>query len=315
MASLAVPDTKKGASRGMAIAAFTIVYLVWGSTYFFIRKALGGFPPLLLGGIRFVTAGLFMMGWCLLRKEKLLDRSALRTAAVSGFFILFIGNGTVIWVEQYVPSAWVAIIISSAPLWFVLLDKRNRSASLSNRSTVLGLIIGFAGILLLFSEELFGNGSAVNAHQAIFLVMITLSSISWVAGSLYAKYREPAPPALPTTTWQMVFAGLYFFIFSFLRKEYHGFRFSEASPDAWLSLAYLVFFGSILGYSCYVWLINNQPSAQVSTYAYVNPVVAVLLGVFFGAEHITLIQVGGLAVILLSVLLVNLNKYRKKAMA
>ena len=300
-------------SHTKAIAAFIIVYIVWGSTYFFIRRALVGFPPLLLGAIRFMIAGLLMMGWCAWRKEKLFDPYAMKIAAVSGFFILFVGNGTVIFVEQYVTSAWVAIVISAAPLWFVLLDKRKWSENLNSKATVIGLLVGFAGVLLLFSEDIFSSSTRVSSRQSVILLVLLITSMSWVVGSLYAKYQDPQPVSIVTTTWQMVFSGLYFLVIALIRKEPAHFHFSAVPTDAWLSLWYLVFFGSILAYSCYVWLINNRPASQVSTYAYVNPVVAVLLGVFFAAEHISWIQAGGLAIILVSVLLVNLSKYRKPA--
>src|ERR1700722_10389390 len=132
------------------ILAFLTVYIVWGSTYFFIRQALHGFPPFLLGGIRFVIAGVIMLIWALWKKENLLDWEAIKLAAVSGFLILFIGNGIVIFVEQYVGSAWVAIIISAAPLWYVVYDKPHWKENFSSKSILTGLFLGLIGIFLLF---------------------------------------------------------------------------------------------------------------------------------------------------------------------
>ena len=303
----------KAAGSLSVILAFLTVYIVWGSTYFFIRQALTGFPPFLLGAIRFLLAGLLMMVWVVWRKEKLFELVAMKSAAVSGFFILFIGNGTVIFVEQYVGSAWVAIIISAAPLWFVLYDKRHWRENFSSKSILTGLMLGLVGIFLLFLPNISsGYNSDHNPYEHIALFAIILSSMSWVVGSLYAKYKKTESPATVITSWQMFFAGLYFLTGAIFTGEFKTFQIANVSLNAWISLSYLVIFGSILAYSCYVWLMEVRSPAQVSTYAYVNPVVAVLLGVFLASEHINSLQIAGLLVILISVLLINLNKYLKK---
>src|SRR5687767_11375823 len=135
----------------MVIVAFATVYIVWGSTYFFIQQALTGFPPFLLGAFRFFAAGLIMLAWCVARGERILVKKDMKNAAVAGVLMLFVGNGVVIWVEQTIPSAMAAIMVSSAPIWFVLLDKKNRAANLRSKSTIAGLIIGFVGVIILFS--------------------------------------------------------------------------------------------------------------------------------------------------------------------
>jgi drug/metabolite transporter (DMT)-like permease len=295
------------------ILAFLTVYIVWGSTYFFIRQALYGFPPFLLGAIRFLVAGLFMMIWAVSKKENLFDRDTIKSAAISGFLILFIGNGTVIFVEQYVGTAWVAIIISAAPLWFVLYDKRHWKENFSSKSILTGLMLGLIGIFLLFLPNISSAYKTDrNPYEHIALFAVILSSMSWVVGSLYVKYKKTQAPATVNTSWQMFFAGLYFFVGAGLTGEFQSFKIASVSWQAWASLGYLIVFGSILAYSCYVWLMEVRSPAEVSTYAYVNPVVAVLLGVFLAAEHINSLQIAGLLVILISVLLINLNKYLKK---
>ncbi|HVY74929.1 MAG TPA: EamA family transporter [Puia sp.] len=299
---------------GAVVLAFLIVYIVWGSTYFFIRNALTGFPPFLLGALRFITAGLLMMIITLRAKEKLFNWPAIKTAVVSGFLILFIGNGMVIFMEQYVTSAWVAIIVAAAPIWFVMYDKPHWQENFNSRSTLAGLAIGIVGVVLLFSENLSPSRTGAYAHQGIAFIALVLGSMSWVIGSLYAKYRQPpATSTLVNTSWQMFFAGLYFLVGCLLRGEYKGFDFAQVPLRAWTSIGYLILFGSILAYSCYVWLMEVCPPAKVSTYAYVNPVVAVLLGVFLAGEHISTMQIAGLVVILLSVLLINLRKYLRKS--
>lgn len=295
------------------VLAFLIVYIVWGSTYFFIRKALNGFPPFLLGGIRFIAAGLIMMIWVLIKKENLFDWDTIKSAAISGFLILFLGNGTVIFVEQYVASSWVAIIISAAPIWFVLYDKRHWKENFTSKTILTGLMLGLIGIFLLFLPSISAAYKTDhNPYEHIAIFAIILSSMSWVVGSLYVKYKKTEAPASVNTSWQMFFAGLYFFIGAGITGEYKSFRIQAVSAEAWYAIAYLILFGSIIAYSCYVWLMEVRSPAQVSTYAYVNPVVAVLLGVFLASEQINALQISGLLVILISVLLINLNKYLKK---
>jgi drug/metabolite transporter (DMT)-like permease len=297
----------------VVLLAFLTVYIVWGSTYFFISKALHGFPPFILGGVRFVTAGLIMMIWATWKKENLFHWETIKLAATSGFLVLFIGNGVVIYVEQYVGSAWVAIIISAAPLWYVVYDKPHWKENFASKSILTGLFLGLIGIFLLFLPDISSTYKTDNnPYEKVALFALIAGSMSWVVGSLYAKYKKTESPASVNTGWQMFFAGLYFFIGSFITGEYKTFRFTDVPAEAWYSISYLIVFGSILAYSCFVWLMEVRSPAQVSTYAYVNPVVAVMLGVFLNSEHVNNLQIAGLFVILFSVLLINLNKYLKK---
>jgi drug/metabolite transporter (DMT)-like permease len=295
------------------VLAYLTVYIVWGSTYFFISRALHGFPPFLLGAIRFIIAALIMMIWAIWKKENLMDWESIKLAAVSGFLVLFIGNGVVIFVEQYVGSAWVAIIISAAPLWYVVYDKPHWRENFASKSILTGLFLGFIGIFLLFLPNISSSYKTDrNPYERFALFALIVGSMSWVIGSLYAKYKKTDAPATVNTSWQMFFAGIYFLIGAGITGEFATFQLAAVPMEAWYSLFYLVIFGSILAYSCFVWLMENRSPAQVSTYAYVNPVVAVLLGVFLASEHVNSLQIAGLIVILLSVLLINLNKYIKR---
>ena len=303
----------KNASPFMVILAFATVYIVWGSTYFFIQKAVHGFPPFLLGAIRFLVAGLLMLAWGALQKEKLFVKENFKQAAISGVLMLFIGNGAVIWVEQFMPSAVVAILISSSPIWFVLLDKPKWRENLTSKGILGGLLIGLVGVVLLFGEKInhaFSDGSATLELGGMGLLVI--GTMAWAGGSLYSKYKASTGSAVVNTGWQMLIAGIAFLPGSFFRGELNGMEWQNIPTDAWLSLLYLIFFGSIAGFSAYVWLLRVRSATQVSTYAYVNPVVAVLLGVFLANENISLLQVGGLVIILVSVLIINMAKSRKE---
>jgi drug/metabolite transporter (DMT)-like permease len=307
----------KPVSPLMIILAFAIVYIVWGSTYFFIRIAVKEFPPFLLGGLRFLIAGVIMTIWCIIKGERMFKLSVIKHAAITGIVLLFLGNGIIIWVEQSIPSAMAAITVSSAPLWFILLDKPKWTENFRSRSILAGLFIGLMGVVLLFSEQvseaLSLQGGSVKMGTMLLLI---LASISWSGGSLYSKYKSPESSSIIVlSAWQMMAAGIAFIPGVLIRGELIGFNWQSVSSGAWLSIAYLVTMGSIAGFSAYVWLLKVRPAMQVSTYAYVNPVVAVLLGVFFANEKISFIQMLGLIVILGSVLLINMARYRREKIA
>jgi drug/metabolite transporter (DMT)-like permease len=219
----------------------------------------------------------------------------------------------VIWAEQTLPSAMVAILVSSAPIWFVLLDKQSWGVNLKNKSTIVGLIVGFAGVILLFSEQLSGVFAGGSVHSKLpGMLLLIFGSIAWSSGSLYSKHHPSDGSAAVNVAWQMIIAGLVFLPGSILNHEFDHLQWQQIPTHSWLALGYLVIFGSIAAFSAYVWLLQVRPATQVSTYAYVNPVIAVVLGVLFAGEHISLMQIGGLVIILGSVLLINLSKYRKE---
>ena len=295
------------------IIAFALVYVVWGSTYFFIQMAINGFPPFLMGAVRFLVAGILLLGWCAIKGDQLWIKKDVITAGISGCLMLVGGMGIVIWAERTLPSAMVAIIVSIGPLWFVLLDKPNRESNLSSATTVAGLIIGFLGVLLLFGEAILESMDGnFTPEQLISLGLLIFGPGAWALGGLYSKKKPGKGPARLATAWQMCIAGLVYLPISAFHKEFNGFNASAVPTSAWLAIAYLIVFGSIIAFSAYVWLLSVRPATQVSTHAYVNPVIAVLLGVFFGGEAITGWQFLGLGIILLSVLLINYRQYFKK---
>jgi len=306
------PTTTKPASPILVVIAFATVYIVWGSTYFFIKMAVAGFPPLLLGALRFFTAGLLLMVWCAIKGEKIFVKQNILHAAVSGFLLLVIGNGAVIWAEQTLPSAMVAIMVTSPPIWFVLLDKPNWGTNFKSKSTIAGLVIGFIGVMLLFRDQLADVfGSSAGPSKLPGMILLLVGTLGWASGSLYSKHYNTKGSVSVNTAWQMLAAGMFFLPSSFLNNEMEKVQWNAIPAQSWYALAYLIVFGSIAAFSAYVWLLQVRPATQVGTYAYVNPVIAVLLGVIFAGEHVNLIQVLGLVVILSSVLLINLSKYRK----
>ncbi len=292
------------------IIAFAIIYIVWGSTYFFIQLSEKDFPPFLLGAIRFLASGIILMAWCAFKKYKLVQKTQMKTSFIVGNLLLFLGNGSVIWAETTLPSSFVAVLVSAAPLWFVLFDGRNRQANFANKHVIIGIITGFAGVILLFGEKIFPHfGHEGGSLRLIPLLVIVVGNISWSVGSLYSKYNASGN-TMVGASWQMIFAALTFILVALFSGEMKHFNFRGVHLSSWLSVIYLITMGSLAGYSAYIWLLEVRPATQVSTNAYVNPVVAVLLGFFFAGELISGLQIGALAVILLSVFIINFEKYK-----
>ncbi|MDQ6844524.1 MAG: EamA family transporter [Bacteroidota bacterium] len=292
------------------IIAFAIVYIVWGSTYFFIQASERDFPPFLLGAVRFFASGFLLLAWCAIKKYRLVYRPQIKTSFIVGNLLLFIGNGAIIWAETTLPSSFVAVLVSASPLWFVLFDGRNRKANFNNKHIIIGVVTGFAGVVLLFWEKIFSKFSpAADTFQVIYLLVIIAGSISWSIGSLYSKYNAGGN-TMVGASWQMIFAAVSFLIMACFTGELNHFHLHQVHLRAWLSVIYLVTMGSLAGYSAYIWLLQVRPATQVSTNSYVNPVVAVLLGVFFGGEVINGLQIGALAIILSSVFIINFEKYK-----
>jgi drug/metabolite transporter (DMT)-like permease len=265
-----------------------------------------------MGAIRFIVAGLLLMLWCVLKKEKLFNPTQIKHAAVAGVMLLFVGTGAVIFAEKTLPSSLVGVLIASEAIWLVMIDKTNWKTNFTNRNTVIGLIIGFAGVVLLFSESAMKMMSQAGGSAAIIgFIVLMIGTISWAGGSIYSKNNSFGSSTV-NSAWQMLVAGLVFIPASLLNNEWSGFQWQAVPAESWLSVLYLIVMGSLAGYSAYVWLLSVRPVTQVSTHVYVNPVVAVLLGVLFAGEKMSWLQVLGLAVILISVLLINLSKYRRQ---
>ncbi len=297
-------------ARSMIIAAFAAIYLIWGSTYLGILIAIETIPPFLMAGTRFLIAGLILLAWGLLKGEKIPAKESLLKIGFSGLLMLFIGNGAVTWVEQYLPSGLAAIIVATVPLWFVLLDKKQWSFYFSNKQIIIGLTIGFAGVVLLFSGQ--SAADIFNDRMRfISLIVLLLGTISWTVGSLYAKYKKTEGSTTMKVAIQMIAAGIAFMILAFSIKENQRFQAAAVTWESAGALLYLIIMGSLVGYLAYMWLLSVRPASLVGTYAYVNPVVAVFLGWIVAGETITVGQAIGLTVIILGLVIVNMSKEKK----
>ena len=236
-------NQKKAPSVVLVILAFAAVYLIWGSTYFFIEKGVKFIPPMLLGGLRFVTAGVLMLVWVTLRGEKVWNASVIVHSVISGVLMLFVGNGAVIWAEQYLHSSFVAIFLASAPIWFLVFDKPNWVENFTNKFTLLGVAMGLLGVVALFYEKIAGgNGN----RNLIPVLAIFIGNIGWVVGSLYSKYKVKDISPSVNAAWQILSAGVVFFIAGFADGSIVRVNWMAIPAEGWTALVYLILFGSII---------------------------------------------------------------------
>ena len=297
---------KIAADRYAVAIAYFLIYVVWGSTYYFIGVALEDLPTFLLGALRFSVAGVVLLLLCHIRGEKVFRPALVHRSAISGIVLLFVDMAVIMLAQRYINSSLVAIVASSTAIWITLFDVPMWRRNFRHPSTLVGLLLGFTGVTMLYMEQLDGE-SALGRHGEYGILILIAGCISWSLGTLYAKYRSSAIEEVngfAGSAWQMLFASLMFWACFGLSGERSATNLSETSGTAWWALFYLIVFGSLLAYSAYVWLLKVRPATEVATHAYVNPVVAVIIG-GIGGEEITMIQLAGLAVILASVMLVN----------
>ncbi|MBC7903193.1 MAG: EamA family transporter [Gemmatimonadaceae bacterium] len=302
-------ENLKQPSKLLVLAAFAALYIIWGSTYLAIAIALKDIPPFLMAGARFFIAGILLYAWARFHGEKTPSGKATGKIALSGFLMVFMGTGSLVWAEQYLPSGIAAIVVATLPLWFVIMDKRQWSNYFSNKIVILGLLIGFAGVMMLFG----GKNSFDIIHDknrlAGFLVLM-FGTICWAIGSLYSKYSPADSSTAMKASIQMITAGFLSLVVGFVIGEHHRFSFDQLTRESVFAVIYLITFGSLIGYMSYVWLLSVRPPSLVGTYAYVNPVVAVFLGWLIADEIITRQQIIALIVILAGVIMVGLFKDR-----
>ena len=287
--------------------AYFLIYIVWGSTYYFIGVALKGLPPFLLGALRFTTAGLILLIICRYRGEPVFKKSLVKKSAISGIVLLFIDMAVVMLAQQYVSSSLVAIIASSTAIWIMALDAPMWKNNFRSPAVIAGIITGFLGVLMLYVEQ-FRISANIQEHREYGVLLLIFGCISWALGTLYAKYHssgEEEVNAFAGSAWQMLFASAMFWICAAINGNITNTDLSVVPASSWLSLAYLIVFGSIMAYSAYVWLLKVRPATEVGTHAYVNPFVAVFIGAVLGREDVTWIQIAGLMIILVSVMLIK----------
>lgn len=291
----------KGRDKFGAYGAWAAVCFFWGTTYLAIRVGLETFPPTLFAGLRFVIAGallLFVMSRQ--RNARLPLGREWFDLGVVGLMLLGIGNGAVVWAEQWVPSGMAALLVATSPFWAAALGRLQGDGERVGVRGLLGMAVGFGGMAMLVGPQLFG--AELNGKYVLGVGIIQVGCFAWQAGSLYSKVRPVGVSPLMASAVQMLWAGVVLTLAGTLIGEWGEMRFSARSAGA---LAYLIVFGSIVAYSAYMYAIQKLPLALVSTYAYVNPIVALVLGWLVLSERLGWREGGAALVILLGVALVK----------
>lgn len=287
--------------------AFLSVYIFWGGTYLGMKFALESFPPFIMAGIRHLTAGLILTSVAWLKKESFPSKKEMINAGLVGMMLLLGGNGLVAYAEIRVPSSIASLIIASVPLWISGLNWISGDKRKPSLLEMFGLFLGFSGIMVLAFQ---GSNSTTNIDM-IGIGLLLIASFSWSMGSLYSKRSEMPKSSFYSVSFQMLTGGTLLLIFSTLLGEYRSLDISQITNQSLLAMGYLILFGSIIAYSAYIWLFKNVNPTLASTYAFVNPVVALILGWSLANEVLSTQGLIASILIIGAVIIITLSKRNK----
>jgi drug/metabolite transporter (DMT)-like permease len=298
-------------ARWKLIGGFIIIYVVWGSTYLAIKWGVQTIPPFALGAMRFLLAGGALYALMRWRGAAAPSRAEWRDSAIVGALLLFVGNGAVSWASQRVSSGIASVLVATVPLWLVLCEayqgKRPRVMQL------VGVVVGLVGVaLLVLPSARAGAGGRTPVVDPVGAVVLTLGSLSWTVGSLYSRASQQAKPAALAIAMQMLTGGVLLSVLAALTGDWARLHPSNVTYISAASLLYLIIFGSLIGFSTYMWLLKVASPTAVGTYAYVNPLVAVLLGVALGGERLPATAFVAMSIIVGGVALVSLVDARRR---
>jgi drug/metabolite transporter (DMT)-like permease len=290
--------------------AFAILYLVWGATFLAIRVGVREVPPFLFAAMRFLIAGLVLYGWMIAQGER--SPSKIQWASASLLAILFFvfDYGLLYWAEQRVPSGIAAVMMATTPTFMALWEITFLKTQKLTVRLALALLIGTGGVAVLVSHKLNLGGAPIDRMGAVALVM---ASMSWSISSVLTR-KLPLPPSkVMSSGIQMLVGGVFLAFTAAAFGEFRDFHPRNVSMNAWISLLYLTVAGSIIAFTAYIWLIHHESPTKVGTYAYVNPVVAVLLGYFFGGEALGVRTILGAVLVLIGVVVITTTRAKKPA--
>jgi len=290
--------------------ALIALYIVWGSTYLAIRFAVETIPPFLSAGLRFLASGLILYTWRRMAGDPLPTRIQWKNLAIVGVLLLLGGNGLVSVAEQRIPSGVAALIVGTVPLWLVLIEALRPGGVKPGWRTLFGLVVGFTGIYLLVGPASFSGGLQ---FDGIGTMAVIAASFIWSLGSIYSRSADVPKSTLMMTGGEMLAGAAALMLVSALTGELRGFNFGSVSTTSWLGLAYLITFGSLVGFVAYGWLLHNAPVSLLATYAYVNPLVAVLLGALLAQESLNARILLASVLIISSVVFINTSQRPKPA--
>jgi len=289
--------------------ALIALYIVWGSTYLAIRFAVETMPPFLHASVRYLVSGLILYYWRRAAGDPIPTRGNWKGTAIVGTLMLLGGNGLVSLAEKNIPSGIAALFIATVPFWLILFEAMRAGGTKPTLMSIIGLIVGFGGVFILIGpSEFLGTGHDFDSFS-VFIILC--ACILWAIGSIYLKSADVPKSSLMSTAMQMLTGAGSLFIVSVITGEMNGLDVSTISARSWWGLVYLITFGSLIGFVSYGWLLQNAPISLVSTYAYVNPVVAVFLGWLLAGEELNARIAVAATIIIGSVIMVNLTKQNK----
>ncbi|PYX89622.1 MAG: hypothetical protein DMG68_04485 [Acidobacteria bacterium] len=294
--------SQAGARTLHLVLAFAAIYLIWGSTYLAIRYAVETIPPLLMMGMRHLTAGLLLYGWVRLRGTPAPLKKHWKPAVIAGALFFLGGHGTLAWAEQHVPSGLAALLCATLPLWIVLLTRITGHKRKMPSTVLAGIVLGFLGVAVLIGPAALHADSGINL---LGLGMALLGALLWAVGTIYTQHVDLPSSSSLSAAMQMIAGGVTLGLAGVFAGESTRVHLAAISAKSALSLGYLMLFGSLIAFSAFTWLHKVSSPTRNSTYAYVNPVVAVFLGWFLAGEAIGLRTLLATAVILAGVALVN----------
>jgi drug/metabolite transporter (DMT)-like permease len=286
--------------RVTVVLSFISIYLIWGSTYLAIRYAVETIPPLYTAGLRHLTAGIILLFWCLAKRLRP-TWAQVRASILIGAFFFLGGHGSLHWAEQKVPSGLASLLIACEPILVFLLFAAAAKKWRSNATLFAGIVLGFAGVGLLMGR------SALTAGPGVFVgsLAILFGALSWSIGIVYSRRSHLSGHPLLLTTLSLLAGSIQLLLVGTIAGEYRGFSLSSVSRRSWLSLAYLILFGSVVAFTAYNWLLEHYSPTLVATHTYVNPIVAVFLGWLFAREAVTLSVILSTAMVIGAVMLVD----------
>lgn len=286
--------------------ALISLYIVWGSTYLAMRYVVETFPPFMYASVRFLVAGLILVLWRLASGDEMPTLSNWKATAITGTLLLLGGNALIALAEKNIPSGIAALMVGASPFWLTLFEALRSNGSKPTWRTMTGLVVGFGGVFLLI-----GPAKMTGSNQSFDListVVVVVAPMLWSLGSIYARGADMPKSSMLSSGMQMLASSVPLFFVSFLTGEFNNFDFAEISIRSWEAMAYLVVFGSLVGFVSYGYLLHNAPISLTSTFAYVNPIVAVFLGWLVAGEQLNSRIIIATVVILSSVVYVNASK-------
>lgn len=283
------------------------IYFIWGATFIAITYGLASFPPFILTGLRFFIAGLILLAYRAYKKDNLFIGKNWLKNGIVGLLILTFGTGLLVWAEQYVSATEAAVAIGAGPFWFILIDRKQWKTNFRNPFLLIGFIIGFTGLLVFLNHSITEETAVSFQQKLIAYFVLALSSISWVLGSLFSRKHKPDQPFLLNSAQQLTIAGVGAFIFAIFQGEWASWQVTDLKLSAVLGLGFLIFFGSIIAYISYTWLLTQQPPSRVSTHTFINPIVAAILSYFLFQVHLNAYQIFAFILILSGVMLINVK--------